>query len=81
MTLVQTGNSPSLHMVLLCTHSLKRALSSYKSLIDYVKNYCNSSNNTSDKDETEETEDYELEGQYMIGIKYFLKSNLSASQF
>ncbi|CAF2828050.1 unnamed protein product, partial [Rotaria sp. Silwood2] len=38
MTLVQTGNLPSLHMVLLCTLTLKRALSSYTSLVDYVSN-------------------------------------------
>ncbi|CAF5133285.1 unnamed protein product, partial [Rotaria sp. Silwood1] len=66
VTLVQTGNSPCLHLVLLCNLTLKRALSSYGSLLDYVNTYCNSNDNLSDKCENEENENYELEG-----IKWF----------
>jgi hypothetical protein len=63
MTLVQTGNTPSLHMVLLCTLILKDVLSSYKSLINYKKAYCNSTKNNSTGDELEEDEeDDESEG-------------------
>ncbi|CAF3838540.1 unnamed protein product [Rotaria sp. Silwood1] len=61
VTLVQTGNSPCLHLVLLCNLTLKRALSSYGSLLDYVNTYCNSNDNLSDKCENEENENYELE--------------------
>ncbi|CAF1598618.1 unnamed protein product [Rotaria sp. Silwood1] len=63
MTLIQTGNAPSLHMVLLCTLILKDALSSYKSLINYKKNYCNSTKNNINDNELEEDEEAdELEG-------------------
>ncbi|CAF4884479.1 unnamed protein product, partial [Rotaria sp. Silwood1] len=33
--LIQVGNSPSLHMVLLCTQTLRDALKSYESLMNY----------------------------------------------
>ncbi|CAF1176026.1 unnamed protein product [Rotaria sordida] len=33
--LIQVGNSPSLHMVLLCTQTLRDALKSYESLVNY----------------------------------------------
>ncbi|CAF4383537.1 unnamed protein product, partial [Rotaria sp. Silwood2] len=33
--LIQVGNSPSLHMVLLCTQTLRDVLKSYESLINY----------------------------------------------
>ncbi|CAF1420608.1 unnamed protein product, partial [Rotaria sordida] len=63
MTLIQTGNAPSLYMVLLCTLILKDALTSYKSLINYKKNYCNSTKNNINDDELEEDEEAdELEG-------------------
>ncbi|CAF2053253.1 unnamed protein product, partial [Rotaria magnacalcarata] len=65
-SLVQTGNSPSLQMVLLCNLSLKHALSSHQSLLDYVNKHCNSKSNTLHNNEIEENEDYELEG-----IKWF----------
>ena len=42
MTLTQAENLLPLHMILLCNLKLKRALSSYESFVDYVKNYCNS---------------------------------------
>ncbi|CAF1491119.1 unnamed protein product, partial [Rotaria sordida] len=49
MTLIQTGNIPSLHLVLLSTITLKETLSSYKSLINYKKCYCNTNENKKDK--------------------------------
>ena len=58
VTLIQTGNLPPLHMVLLCNLKLKRASSSYESLVDYVENYCNSNDNNIDNNEFE-SEDYE----------------------
>ena len=33
LKLIQTGSSPSLHMVVICTLSLRKTLSSFKSLI------------------------------------------------
>ncbi len=57
MTLIQTGNRPSLHMVLLCSISLKEALSSYKSLLDYKKMHCNMKENTDDIDEIDDEDD------------------------
>ncbi|CAF3890321.1 unnamed protein product [Rotaria sp. Silwood1] len=66
MTLIQTGNIPSLHMVLLSTITLKEALSSYKSLLNYKKCYCNTNENKKDNDKFDEDEEYELEG-----IKWF----------
>jgi hypothetical protein len=68
MTMIQTGNGPSLYMVLLSTITLKEALSSYKSLLDYKKFCCKrqekeSNNDNLDKDEDEdEDEEFELEG-------------------
>ncbi|CAF5139921.1 unnamed protein product, partial [Rotaria sp. Silwood1] len=62
VTVVQTGNSPSLHLVLLCNLTLKRALSSYESLLDYVNTYCNQNDKPSNKWEHEENENYESEG-------------------
>ncbi|CAF3431492.1 unnamed protein product [Rotaria socialis] len=53
-------------MVLLCNLSLKHALSSHQSLLDYVDKHCNSKSNTLHNNEIEENEDYELEG-----IKWF----------
>jgi hypothetical protein len=65
MTTIQTGNCPSLHLVLLSALTLKSTLSSYKSLIDYKKNFClNKNENENDDDETEDSEDDELEGEY-----------------
>lgn len=37
--LIQTGNSPSLHMVLLCAQTLRDVMSSYQSLLKYDENY------------------------------------------
>jgi hypothetical protein len=64
MTLIQTGNQPSLHMVLLCTITLKEALSSYKALLNYKKACCNTDENKIDIDEVDEDEEFELEGSY-----------------
>jgi hypothetical protein len=67
MTTIQTGSIPSLHMVLLSLWTLKHALSSYESLIDYKNTFCNSYENKTDDDEVEEDEDEEddeLEGEY-----------------
>ncbi|CAF1358132.1 unnamed protein product [Adineta ricciae] len=62
MTVIQTDKRPSLYMVLLCSITLKEALSSYKSLLEYKKNYCNKENNNRDIDNTDEDEEFELEG-------------------
>jgi hypothetical protein len=62
--LIQTGNQPSLHMVLLCTITLKEALSSYKALLNYKKACCNTDENKNDIDEVDEDEEFELEGSY-----------------
>ncbi|CAF3074368.1 unnamed protein product [Rotaria socialis] len=62
MTVFQTGNLPSLHLVLLCKLRLKISLSSYKSLFEYVNTYCNPDKIDENEDEIEESEDYESEG-------------------
>jgi hypothetical protein len=67
MTTIQTGSIPSLHMVLLSVWTLKHALSSYESLIDYKNTFCSSNENKTDINEVEEEEDEEddeLEGEY-----------------
>ncbi|CAF4547775.1 unnamed protein product, partial [Rotaria sp. Silwood2] len=69
MTLIQTGNAPSLHMVLLCVLTLKDALTSYKALVDYKKIYCNSTKKTTIDDELEEEEDDDDDE--LEGIKWF----------
>jgi len=71
MTTIQTGNTPSLHMVLLSIWSLKAALASYTSLIDYKNTFSNSNENKNDDDEIEEDhddEDVELDGEYVRTI-------------
>ncbi len=35
LKLIQTGNSPSLYMVLICTVNLRKTLSSFKNLMSY----------------------------------------------
>ncbi|CAF1516085.1 unnamed protein product [Adineta ricciae] len=53
LKLIQTGNSPSLYMVLICTLNLRKSLSSFKNLIassDFEKNDLDESN-TNDFDE------------------------------
>ena len=51
MTLIQAEDLLPLHMVLLCNLKLNRTLSSYESLVDYAKNYCNSNDNNIDNNE------------------------------
>ncbi|CAF1033973.1 unnamed protein product [Adineta steineri] len=62
MTLIQTGQCPSLYMILLCTLTLNDTLSSYESLIKYKRNYRNPNEKNIDNElkEDEEYEDYEL---------------------
>ncbi|CAF4793878.1 unnamed protein product [Rotaria sp. Silwood1] len=63
--LIQVGNSPSLHMVLLCTQTLRDALKSYESLMNY--------NNVRDDHQLEqldEAHDDILE--QLEGVKFFL---------
>ena len=60
MTLMQVGSLAHVHMVLLCNLKLNRALSSYESLVDYAKNYCNSNDHNIDHNEFE-SEDYETD--------------------
>ena len=60
MTLTQAENLLPLHMVLVCNLKLKRALSPYESLVDYIKNYCSSNDNNIDNTEFE-SEDYEAD--------------------
>ena len=60
ITLMQVGSLASVHMVLLCNLKLNRALSSYESLVDYAKNYCNSSDHNIDNNDFE-SEDYEAD--------------------
>ncbi len=62
MTLIQAGNLPSLHMVLLSTITLKEALSSYKSLLNYKKSYCITKENKENIGKIDEDEEFELEG-------------------
>ena len=62
MTLIQTGNIPSLHMILLSTITLKEALVSYQSLLNYKKCCCNTKENKNDIDKLDEDEEVELEG-------------------
>ncbi|CAF4211250.1 unnamed protein product [Rotaria sordida] len=59
--LIQTGNSPSLHMVLLCFQTLKDVMSSYQSLLDYDKTH-GGDESKEDFDETDEDILDELEG-------------------
>ena len=59
--LIQTGNSPSLYMVLLCFQILKDVMSSYQSLLNYDK--ANGTNELIENcDETDEDLLYELKG-------------------
>ena len=60
MTLMQVGSLPPVHVVLLCNLKLNRVLSSYESLVDYAKNYCNSNDHNIDNNEFE-SEDYETD--------------------
>ncbi|CAF2648409.1 unnamed protein product [Rotaria sp. Silwood2] len=59
--LIQTGNSPSLYMVLLCFQTLKDVMSSYQSLLDYDKVH-GGDESKEDVDETDEDILDELEG-------------------
>ena len=63
MTLMQVGSRPPVHMVFLCNLKLNRALSSYESFVDHVKNYCNSNDHNIDNNEFE-SEDYEADSWY-----------------
>ena len=59
LKLIQTGNSPSLYMVLICTLSLRKTLSSFKNLISSTSLVDNSDidkSNPSDDDDEDITE-------------------------
>ena len=59
LKLIQTGNSPSLYMVLICTLSLRKTLSSFKNLISstsLVDNNDIDKSNPSDYDDEDITE-------------------------
>ena len=59
LKLIQTGNSPSLYMVLICTLSLRKTLSSFKNLISstsLVDNNDIDKSNPSDCDDEDITE-------------------------
>lgn len=61
MKMIQTGTSPSLHLVLLCTQTLRDVLKSYDSLVNYNKN--NDKHESRDElDETDEDFLDELQG-------------------
>jgi len=55
LKLIQTGNCPSLYMVLICTVNLRKTLASFKNLMSYK-----TSINTGD-DDKENTSDNEVE--------------------
>lgn len=55
--IIQTGNSPSLYMVLICTLTLRETLSSLDALIEY------NGDNGEDKGENENGEDNLIEGE------------------
>ncbi|CAF1080327.1 unnamed protein product [Adineta ricciae] len=62
MKMIQTGNSPSLHLVLLCTQTLRDVLKSFDSLVNYHENNGEYESNDIDDELFEELE----------GIKFFL---------
>ncbi|CAF3651684.1 unnamed protein product [Rotaria sordida] len=63
--LIQVGNSPSLHMVLLCTQTLRDALKSYESLVNY-----NNIRDDHQLEQLDEAHDDILE--QLEGVKFFL---------
>ncbi len=54
LQLIQTGNSPSLYMVLPCTLTLKKALSSFDELLKYQKSIINNETKEDDEEDTDE---------------------------
>ena len=61
MKMIQIGNSPSLHLVLLCTQTLRDVLKSYESLVNYEKSNDNHESGE-ELDETDEDLLDELQG-------------------
>ncbi|CAF1401882.1 unnamed protein product [Adineta ricciae] len=66
MKMIQTGNSPSLHLVLLCTQTLRDVLKSLESLVNYHEN----NGEHESKERSNEIDDELFEE--LEGIKFFL---------
>ncbi|UJR29925.1 hypothetical protein I4U23_017472 [Adineta vaga] len=66
MKIIQTGNSPSLHLVLLCTQTLGDVLKSFDSLVNYHEN------NGEHESEQEPNEIDDELFEELEGIKFFL---------
>jgi hypothetical protein len=58
LQLIQKGDGPSLYMVLPCTLTLRKALSSFDELLKYQKSKIN---NDTEQDDEEGTDDEEIE--------------------
>lgn len=63
MKVIQCGNEPSLHLVLMCTITLREAFSSAEALLDYNHAHCDSEQST-DESGCDNDQEFELEGEY-----------------
>ena len=63
MTIIQSGESPSLYMVLMCTITLREVFGSYEALTSYYNENCRSAQ-ASDGNHVDEDLEFELEGMY-----------------
>jgi hypothetical protein len=74
MKMIQTGNSPSLYLVLLCTQTLRDVLKSYDSLVNYDENHDNHESRE-ELDDTDEDLLDELQGK-SDKTKYYMSRNI-----
>jgi hypothetical protein len=63
MTIIQTGKSPSLYMVVMCTMTLREAFDSYEALLNYYNEHCCPIEGDEGHNLDEDLE-FELEGMY-----------------
>ena len=63
MKVIQCGNGPSLHLVLMCTITLREAFSSAEALLDYNNVHCGSEEST-DESGCDNDQEFALEGEH-----------------
>ena len=63
MTIIQTGESPSLYMVVMCTITLREVFGSYEALTSYYNENCRSVQESGGNHVDEDLE-FELDGMY-----------------
>ena len=66
LKLIQTGNSPSLYMVLICNINIKKTLASFKALKSYSSPRKNDDQDTEDKINDDIEDVIESEGEYEV---------------